>query len=70
MYLGFDDARHWIDVFRGRIEGAAPPVQARICTRSRPAGIPIADDAPAYERYPLAMMVQLLRSRVAMLFGS
>jgi hypothetical protein len=69
MYLGFDDMKHWVDIFRGRIEGAAPEIQARVCTRFRPAGTAIPTDAPAYERYPLAMMVQLLRSRMAMLFG-
>jgi hypothetical protein len=69
MYLGFDDAKHWVDVYRNRVAGEPPKVQARICTRFRPSGADLPGDAPAHPGYPPSMIPKLLGSRVAMLFG-
>ncbi len=69
MYLGFDDAKHWVDVYRARVTGEPPPIQARICTRFRPAGEALPGDAPAHPGYPPSMIPKLLGSRLAMLFG-
>src|SRR5580658_7036195 len=38
MFLGFDDAKHWVDLYRSRCEGDVLPVQMRICTRFKPQG--------------------------------
>ena len=69
MYLGFDDAKHWVDVYRNRVVGEPPPVQARICTRFRAAGADLPGDAPAHPGYPPSFIPKLLGSRLAMLFG-
>jgi hypothetical protein len=69
MYLGFDDAKHWVDVFRNRVTGEPPPVQARVCTRFRQSGEALPADAPAHPGYPPSMIPKLLGSRIAMLFG-
>jgi hypothetical protein len=69
LYLGFDDAKHWVDVFTGRIEGAAPPVQMRLCTRFRPAGADLPDDAPGYPGFPFALISRFVRAKLAMTFG-
>lgn len=70
MYLGFDDAKHWVDVYRSRIVGEPPPVQARVCTRFRRSGEALPNDAPAHSGYPPALIPKLLGSRIAMLFGA
>lgn len=69
MVMKFDDARHWVPVFRGRLPTDALPTQWRICTKFKPTGANIPDDAPSSAMYPAGMMVKLLASKVAMLFG-
>jgi hypothetical protein len=69
MYLGFDDAKHWVDVFRGRIQGSPPPVEARICTRFRTAETAMPDNAPASSGAPLSLIAKIVGARIAMLFG-
>ena len=69
MYLGFDDAKHWVDIFRNRIAGEPPRIEARVCTRFRPAGDALPGDAPAYPGYPPGLIPKLVGSRIAMLFG-
>ena len=67
MAVTFDDARHWVPLFRDRLGDAAPPVQWRICTRFVPEGVALPNDAPAYAMYPIGMMAGLALSAVAML---
>lgn len=69
MYLGFDDAKHWVDVYRSRIVGEPPPIQSRICTRFRQSAEALPADVPAHPGYPPSMIPKLLGSRIAMLFG-
>ncbi len=69
MYLGFDDAKHWVDVYRNRVVGEPPPVQARVCIKFRPAGAELPDDAPAYPSYPPGLIPRLLGSKLAMMVG-
>jgi len=69
MYLGFDDAKHWVDVYRSRVVGVAPPVQARVCTRFKPTGAELPNDAPAYAGYPPRLIPKLLGSKLAMMLG-
>ena len=35
MYMAFDDARHWVSAYRARFVGDVPPLEMRICTKSR-----------------------------------
>jgi hypothetical protein len=69
LYLGFDDAKHWVSAYRGRFQGPVPPVQARIQTRFRPAAGALPSDAPSYAGFPPAMLFKVLGARIAMLFG-
>jgi hypothetical protein len=69
MLLGFDDSKHWVDVYRARFQGAVPPVQMRVCTRFKREGDEIPDDVPRHPAYPFAMVVRLLAARVGMLFS-
>ena len=69
IMMRFDDARHWIPVYRARLGPDAPPIQMRICTSFLPNGEILPNDVPSYPDYPGALMMKLLSSRVAMLFG-
>jgi hypothetical protein len=68
MLMRFDDARHWVPVYRARIGPNAPAIQMRICTSFMPEHGAIPNDVPSHRDYPAALMMKLLSSRVAMLF--
>ena len=69
LYLGFDDARHWVDVFRRRVEGTPPPIEMRICTRFRPAGTALPTDAPSRPGFTVGLIARFMAARIAMMFG-
>jgi hypothetical protein len=68
VVMSFDDARHWVAVYRGRLVGAAPAPEMRICTRFTP-GSSESSDVPSFPGYPPRLLGKLLKARVAMLFG-
>jgi hypothetical protein len=67
MYLGFDDSKHWVDVYRSRIQGAAPPLTMRVCTRFAPRPEAVPGDLPRHPGYPLGVIARLLAARIAMM---
>ena len=67
MAITFEDARHWVPLYRDRLAGAVPPVQWRICTKFAPPGAAMPDDVPTHDMYPFGMMAGLALSAVAML---
>jgi hypothetical protein len=69
MVMRFDDAKHWVPVYCGRLQGDVPPVQWRICTKFKPENAAIPADVPSSPMYPAGFMWKLLTSRIAMLFG-
>ena len=69
MIMKFDDARHWVPIYRGRLVGAAPPLQMRICTKFKPENVTISDDIPSYTTYAPRLLAKLLAARIAMLFN-
>ena len=66
MVLAFDDARHWVSAYRARFVGDVPPLEMRICTKSRTSDAPLDSHAPNYPRYAPRLIVRLLASRLAM----
>lgn len=68
MLMRFDDARHWVPVYRARLGPNAPAIQMRICTSFMPEQTAFPNDVPTHPGYAPALMVKLLASRVAMLF--
>ena len=68
MLMNFDNARHWVPVYRARLLGIAPPIQMRICTKFKPDNVELPDDIPSYPSYPPKLLVKLLAARVSMLF--
>ena len=69
MVMQFDDARHWVPVFRGRFQGDLPPLQWRVCTKFKPESAKIPNDIPSAKMYPVGLMVKLLASKISMLLG-
>jgi hypothetical protein len=67
MFVNFDRGPHWVSAYRARFQGELPPVQARICTKFKPDGVALPDDAPSHRGYPPGLIFKLLASRVAML---
>lgn len=67
MYLGFDDSKHWVDVYRSRLQGEVPPLQMRICMRFalRPEAVP--GDVPRHAGYPFGLIARLMAARIAMM---
>jgi hypothetical protein len=70
MVMRFDDARHWMPVYRNRLGRNAPAIQMRICTNCMPEKGKVPGDVPVYGEYAPAFLVKLLAARIAMLFGS
>lgn len=69
MYMAFDDLRHWVSAYRRRFVGAAPPIQMRICTKSRTSDDALDLSIRSYSGYPPGLIVRLLVSMLPMLFA-
>jgi len=67
MFLNFDDAKHWVDVYSSRIKGDIPPLQMRICTKFKPKICHVPSDVPLYSSYPLKFLAKLVAAKIAML---
>ncbi|NVJ06898.1 hypothetical protein HUW63_16810 [Myxococcus sp. AM001] len=69
MFLGFDRGPHWVSVYRARFQQPAPPVEARVQTKFKPASVTLPTDVPSYPSYPLGFMLKLVGAQVAMWLG-
>ena len=67
MVMKFDDARHWVSMYRARFQGDIPPLEMRICTKFKPANGDVPRDVPSYPTFPLKFLAKLLAARIAML---
>jgi hypothetical protein len=67
MFLGFDDTRHWVSMYRARFRGDVPPLEMRICTKFKPENGDLPSDVPSYRGFPLRFLAKLLAARIAML---
>jgi hypothetical protein len=66
MLMNFDDGKHWVDIFRERIRGAAPPAQMHMCTRFAQPVDDNQEDVPRYRGYPFKLLAKLVKARLAM----
>lgn len=60
-------AAFWLSVYRTALPGDAPPVEMRLHTKSRPAGVDLPDDVPNHAGYSARFMAKLLAARISML---
>jgi hypothetical protein len=59
---------HWLSLYRKRIAAGAPPLQMRVMTKERRAGVELADDVPNYAGFSGKFLMKLLTSWAAMGF--
>jgi len=69
MVMIFEDARHWVAIYRDCLDAPVLDPQWRIMTRFIPEAVQVPEDIPVFRRIPLPMVWRLLSSRIAMAFG-
>jgi hypothetical protein len=67
MFLDFTKG-HWLSMFRSRFPAGAPPLEMRIMTGERRAGVELADDVPNYSGHSGKFMLKLTAAWMAMGF--
>src|SRR5271156_3348085 len=67
MFLDFTRG-HWLSMYRNRFPAGAPPLEGRIMTRERRAGVELPKDVPSYGTHAGKSMVKLVAAWIAMGF--
>jgi hypothetical protein len=67
VFLDFTKG-HWLSMYRNRFPAGAPPLEVRIMTRERRAGVELPKDVPSYETHSGKSMLKLLAAWMAMGF--
>ena len=67
MFLDFTKG-HWLSIFRNRFAAGASPLQMRVMTKERRAGVELADDVPNYSGHSGKFMLKLIAAWIAMGF--
>jgi hypothetical protein len=67
MFLDFTKG-HWLSIYRKRLAADAPPLDMRVMTKERRAGVQLADDTPNYSGRSGKFMLKLLAAWIAMGF--
>jgi hypothetical protein len=67
MFLDFTKG-HWLSMFRTRFPAGAPPIEIRVMTNERQAGVELADDMPNYGGRSGKFMLKLIAAWIAMGF--
>jgi hypothetical protein len=65
MFLDFTKG-HWLTIYRDRFPTGAPPLQMRLMTAERRAGVELADDLPNYAGRAGVFMWKLVTAWIAM----
>jgi hypothetical protein len=65
MFLDFTKG-HWLSMYRNRFLTGAPPLEMRVMTKDRRAGVELADDLPNYSGFSGKFMLKLIAARMAM----
>jgi hypothetical protein len=59
---------HWLSMFRNRFPTDAPPLEMRVMTKERRAGVALTDDIPSYSGRSGKFMLKLIAAWIAMGF--
>ena len=65
LFLDFSKG-HWLSMYRGRFAAGAPPLEMRVMTRDRPAGVELAGDVPNYSGFSGRFLFKLIAARLSM----
>jgi hypothetical protein len=69
MYMDFDSGPHWVDLYRARVQGDAPPIEIRTCTKFAPAGTTFNDGIPSPAMHTGSFYWKLLAAWIPMLIN-
>ena len=67
MFLDFTKG-HWLSIYRNRFPKGVPPLDMRVMTKERRAGVELADDLPNYDSHSGKFMFKLIAAWIAMGF--
>jgi hypothetical protein len=67
MFLDFTKG-HWLSLYRNRFSAGAPPLEMRVMTNERRAGVELANDLPNYSSHSGRFMLKLIAAWIAMGF--
>jgi len=59
---------HWLSLYRKRFPAGVPPVEMRIMTKDRGAGVVLGNDVPSHKGFPARFLWKLLIAWIAMGF--
>jgi hypothetical protein len=59
---------HWLSMYRNCFPAGAPPLEMRVMTKERRAGVELADDVPSYGGHSGKFMLKLITAWIAMGF--
>lgn len=66
MLLDFQKG-HWLSMYRRRLHGDVPPLQMRVCTKSRRSDVELPSDVPNYASHSFAFFAKLIAAWIPML---
>ena len=69
MFLSFSDGRFWKSAMAGRIVGAKPRIEMRLCTIFRKSPLPWPDEAPRHPKFPVSALWRVAKQWAAMKLG-
>ena len=61
MFMNFDKGPYWISAYRARFRGDLPPLQMRICTKSKPEFVVLLSRCPELPRLSCGVDLQAAR---------
>jgi hypothetical protein len=67
MFLDFEKG-HWLTLYRSRFGATAPPIEMRVMTNDRPAGVVLSDTVPNYGGHSGRFFRKLMLAWLAMGF--
>ena len=65
MFVDFTKG-HWLSMYRSRFPSGALPLEMRVMTKNRRAGVELADDIPNHRGFSGKFMLKLIAARIAM----
>ncbi|MES2097483.1 MAG: DUF6151 family protein [Pseudomonadota bacterium] len=68
MFLKFAPG-HWVSAYRAAFDPPLPAIEMRTNVAHRRSDLPLPQDAPSYQKFPLKLFARLLAARIAMLLG-
>lgn len=66
MFLNFQKG-HWLSMYRHRFQGDVPPLQMRVCTKSKRDDVELPNDVPNYAGHSLGFFVTMIGAWIPML---